>query len=471
MRDERGFTLFELLTAIFVLLVGVLGTVALIDGANATTSITKGREGATNLARELVEISRSVDYDKVNQADLVGELQARPALADSDGASGWQVGRRGIPYTITIASCTFDDVTDGAGVQSAGGFCAESTAAGTADSNPDDYRRVTFTITWGEGAPRRRLSQTTILTNPSGGLGPRINCLDRGTACGTANTPVTAPATTSVAFYVSSTTADAVRWSVDDNGVNGDATGGPTAWNFSWSIGTVGAFSCATTPGWTLDGDYLVNAQAFDARGIPGDLRAKTVTINRSAPAPPCGLAGGRNGSIVDLQWLRNPERDITEYRVFRVRVGAEPADVQVCGPITTTRCYDANPPSAGQADPISYYVRAYDSTTSTAGTTLTVPQGGNATPDPPGTLTASMVDGQPVLSWTAGSDSDGTVQFYRVYRDNDASFSLGDRYDATGDASLSYTDSRATQTDYRYWITTVDDDFTESAPIGPVQP
>ncbi len=173
----------------------------------------------------------------------------------------------------------------------------------------------------------------------------------------------------------------------------------------------------------------------------------------------------------MDLQWLRNPERDITEYRVFRVRVGAEPADVQVCGPITTTRCYDANPPSAGQADPISYYVRAYDGTTSTAGTTLTVPQGGNAAPDPPGTLTASVVDGQPVLSWTAGSDSDGTVQFYRVYRDNDASFSLGDRYDATGDASLSYTDSRATQTDYRYWVTTVDDDFTESAPIGPVQP
>ena len=70
LRDERGFTLIEILAAMLVLLVGVLGSVALIDRANATTSATKGREGATSLARELVESAHSIDYDKVNQTDV-----------------------------------------------------------------------------------------------------------------------------------------------------------------------------------------------------------------------------------------------------------------------------------------------------------------------------------------------------------------------------------------------------------------
>lgn len=468
-REERGFSFFELLTAMFVLLVGVLGTVSLIDGANATTAITKAREGGTNLARELVETSRSIDYDKVTQADLAGELQTKPGLADTSGNSGWQVVRRGVTYTITPTVCTFDDGTDGAGVQNAS-FCSGSVAAGTADSNPDDYRRVTFLITWSNGGPRKKASQTGILSNPSGGLGPRITCFDTPN-CTSPNNLITSSGTTSVPFTVTTTNADAVRWSVDDNGVNGDASGGPTNWTFSWSIGTVGTFSCGTTPTWTLDGDYLANAQGFDARGIPGDLRTRTVTLDRSAPAPPCGLTGGRNGSIVDLQWLKNPERDITGYRVFRVKIGAEPADVQVCGPITTTSCYDNNPPSAGQADPIRYYVRAYDSSRNTASATLSVPQTGNTAPDPPGTLVATVADGQPVLTWTAASDPDGTIQFYRIYRDNGSGFALADRYDATGNASLSYTDTRATSTNYRYWVTAVDNKFTESAPVGPVEP
>ena len=56
--DQRGFTIVEVMVAMAILLVGLLGTVAMIDGANATTASTRGREGATNLARELVEASR-----------------------------------------------------------------------------------------------------------------------------------------------------------------------------------------------------------------------------------------------------------------------------------------------------------------------------------------------------------------------------------------------------------------------------
>ena len=101
MSAERGFTLIEVLAAMLVLLVGVLGTVGLIDGANATTSFTKGREGGTNLARELIEMSRSVDYDKVTAGALPGQLQSKPGLGDADtGKAGWQITRRGVEYTI-----------------------------------------------------------------------------------------------------------------------------------------------------------------------------------------------------------------------------------------------------------------------------------------------------------------------------------------------------------------------------------
>ena len=45
---ERGFTLVEVMVAIMILLVGVLGVVSMVDGANAVTSKTKAREGGTN---------------------------------------------------------------------------------------------------------------------------------------------------------------------------------------------------------------------------------------------------------------------------------------------------------------------------------------------------------------------------------------------------------------------------------------
>jgi len=468
LRDERGFTLFELLTAMLLLLVGVLGSVALIDGANATTKTTKSREGGTNLVREVVESARSVDYDKVTGAALPGELMAKPGLADAEGASGWQVRRRNVLYTVTVDPCLFDDAKDGGGPHTGGTYCANSTPAGTSDANADDYRRVVVATEWGPTSARRRVEQTAILTNPSGGLGPRIICVKTAN-CANPSSIITQFSTTTVNFEVQSASADAVRWSVDDNGQNGDASGGPTAWTFGWPIGSHGTYQCGVSPSWSVDGDYLVNAQAFDARGIPGDLRTEPVSLDRAAPAAPCGLTGGRNGSVVDLSWLKNPERDIAGYRVFRVAIGSETSDPQVCALTSSLSCYDTNPPSAGDADPVFYYVRAYDATRNTASATLSVSQASNSAPDPPPTLNVSVVDGQAVLSWDAASDSDGSIIFYRIYRDGTG---LADRHDATGDATqLGFTDAKASSLEHQYWVTAVDDQFQESAPVGPVTP
>src|SRR5829696_7565824 len=94
--DERGYTLVELLVAAFVLVVGMAGAFALLNGANPSWSPTKPRRGGTNLARELLEDARSIDYDALKPPTITAALQAKV------GGTGtpWEISRRGIKYTV-----------------------------------------------------------------------------------------------------------------------------------------------------------------------------------------------------------------------------------------------------------------------------------------------------------------------------------------------------------------------------------
>ncbi len=150
---------------------------------------------------------------------------------------------------------------------------------------------------------------------------------------------------------------------------------------------------------------------------------------------------------------------------MYRRKIGAEPLDPIVCSLTTKTECVDENPPAAGLS--VSYYVVAIDggnrrgeSADKTFAPTANVP------PLSPSQLTGSIVDGQPTLTWTAATDPDGTIQFYRVYRDGTA---LADRYGATSGPQLSFTDKG--ESGHRYWVTAVDNLFAESPPVGPVTP
>src|SRR5918994_649279 len=106
--DESGFTLVELLVAAFILVVGMAGAFSLLNGANRATTTNNARVGGTNLARELLEDARSVDYDSLKPATM------DTALKDKSGTSGppWKVTRRGIDFTVTTEVCTFDDPKD-----------------------------------------------------------------------------------------------------------------------------------------------------------------------------------------------------------------------------------------------------------------------------------------------------------------------------------------------------------------------
>ncbi len=125
--DERGMTLVEVMAAMVILLVGVLGTLTLVQGSMSSTSRTTAREQATNLARDLVERSRQADYKDITYAGAPAKL--RTMLPASDNAvagptsSQFTVTRRNVEYTVTVFACSIDDPTDGAG-QGNATFCA-----------------------------------------------------------------------------------------------------------------------------------------------------------------------------------------------------------------------------------------------------------------------------------------------------------------------------------------------------------
>src|ERR671924_130288 len=123
-----GFTLIEVLIAMAVLLIGVLGTLTIIDRANARTVSTRSHEAAVNMARELLEGARSVPFANLTPATIEGQMQALPGLADDGAPAGWTIRRRGVTYTATATVCTFDDARDGLGSHAAGNFCADSAA-------------------------------------------------------------------------------------------------------------------------------------------------------------------------------------------------------------------------------------------------------------------------------------------------------------------------------------------------------
>jgi hypothetical protein len=471
--------MIETVVTIALLCIAVFGSVALVDGASGTTSSNKGREGATSLHRELLDVVRSIPYAQVTDAAVPAALQGRPGFADSSPAAGYTIARRGYVYTVEVSTCALDDPKDGQGPHDvAVAFCPDSAAAGTRDRNADDYRRVRIALSWKRAGRVERPRQTTVVTNPAGGLGPSVSQLTLTNA----SSPITDPALEEAEFEVRFTnTPQTVSWAVNGD-VQGAAAGSGTTWTFSWDLGD------------RLDGTYVVQAQGFDEDGRSGVARKLTVVLDRGAPAPPGGLAGGRNGNgdHVDLEWLSSPEGDVVGYRVYRTDAGGTPIE-RACPPagagasgyVATTACVDEAAPPGG---PLHYAVVALDVPPSgglregSRSSTIEIAEG-NAAPSTPGGVTVcaggaagcDLPDGTPapagtrVVSWSAASDPDegDAVAFYRVYRDGTAYAARYGRTDAGG--SLKFVDTSPGSGAHDYRVTAVDGRYGESAPSGPV--
>ena len=443
--------------AMVILSIGVLGTFALVDGANQRTSDNKGREGATSLARDLVESSRTVPFNNITQADLEAALSTREGLGDADGGAGWQIERRNFTYTVNYSICTVDDVSDrlGSAASHDATFCPGTQAAGAAagvDRNPVDFMRIVFTIAWEDTGGERQLRQAAL-----------VNSTYRGPAIRTLNTPGTVTSGTDVNFDVAlTTTASSVKWFVDGH-LHGDASGSGTAWSWIWDLG---AATCPTPSGAVQDGTYFVSAAGYDRNGSTGGPKAVSVNVNRCAPSAPTGVVGGRNWGGVEISWEPNPESDVVGYEVFRdgdlVCSTASAAD---------TSCRDNGTTGAGSH---VYTVVAYDTgaTGRRAGeesAELTVlPDCGsspcNTAPNAPEATksgdTITIVAPSP-----EDADSGDSISFYRIYRTSGATPPTGAeaRYDSIDNSAASVAWTDAQPGGYRYWITAVDEHYSES--------
>ena len=483
---QHGFTLIEVLVSISILMIGVLGVVALADGANAVTSKTRAREGGTQVARSIVEVSRSLRYRDLYADALLAALSARPGLGDSKpGAPGHTIESRNVDYEVTITVCSLDDAQDGLGSHTGPvAFCSDSSSlpAGSTtgpDRNPDDYKRVRVTLHWTTRETGQSITQTSAIINPVGGLGPSVTSLTPTSVPNSEPISITNLSVDSVDFLVTtSAVAEGVNWSVGGE-PTGEATGSLTNWNFTWELdepdGTPLYHDCT----------YVIQADAYDEQGRAGTPRARTVVVNRRPPVPPIGFGGGRNGTgdFVDLQWLHSPECDIRGYRVYRSDTAGVLGNSIVCigeSADVTEEIGCLDQPPAGTH---YYTLKALDLDTSggtregAASQQITI---GPATDRPPapanvrlciGDGTESCVDaagdpapvGMVVVSWDPSSDPEG-IQFYRIYRNGSAYADRHDDYFANADEpGFAWFEFDSQNAPHTYRVTAVDGSFAES--------
>ena len=449
-----------------VLVVGMLSVVSMLQSGLRKTGANNDRIAASNLARELLEAARGLDYDLLDSNNLRLEIQKLPNMGS--GSAPWIVTRRNVTFQVTASSCVVDDPSDrlSSDVPAAPNVACPRdglTANDNKDANGDDFRRVTITLTWGPSGRRRTITQSGLIVNPSGGLGPRL--ITFGTTSTVINRSAS-PMPQNVTFTATSTNAASLAWTADDGLNRGSITaplgGSATSWNFLWPIGAFGATNEV------FDGTYQVSAQAFNIRDVPGDARSVTVTLDRDWPRTPTGFAGGhdtRTGDWVDLEWKANPERDIVGYRVFRGTTQVCPTDPSKYLPASTLSCADASPPNGGTSYTmvaVDVDVRTGTTTNSKVAASLSVVGPGSRPAPPPGTPTVERTSGGPKLRWPASPDP---VIFYRVYADGHA---FAQRVARTADAvALTWTDASAASTPHRYFVTAVDARYNESDPVS----
>ena len=354
LRGDRGLTIAETLVAATLLLIGALGTFALVDTANSTTAASRAREGATNLGREALEGARSVAYTKIGQPDwFKPQLQALPGgsgdvSTPSTFSQRTTVNRRGILYTLTVSSCSVDDSRDGYGAHPAGSsWCSDSAGVGTSDGQPEDLKRAAAQITWTVNGRSQKLDLAATFGSAGVAIGPAVSSLTITWPTGLSGSTPTITATPSggnVTFRAAAIGAYDMRFTVNGaDQTTGVTNNGNGTWNFNWNITSV------------KDGTYSIAAIAIDALGTRGQPLNIQLTLNRNVPAPISNPTGGYNYAyvndakrlVVEGEWDANTEGNVTGYELLR-------GTTSVCGGPTnlTPGCIDLNPPTSGT----SYY-------------------------------------------------------------------------------------------------------------------
>lgn len=505
--EQGGFTIVEVLVAAVVLVVGLGATLQMLVTADHAISTTRLRQQETSLAREVLEDSRGLGFTQLTSSTVASALQSVVPQATVSGANlvvTRAVASSGAPTSFTIAFnvCSLDDPGDGYGNHaspptSGGAWCPDVASNGTKDSNPDDYKRLSVTVT-----PSSRSTpaiQQTILIYSRPVNGPAVSCLSTSGACPGPNVTITSGS--SLTFNVTTTaTAARIQWLVNGNtapseqipsGSTDPYAPSGTSSSFTWSFPTA-------------DGTYTITAVAYDTNGSSGTRSTVVVNLNRHPVIAPTSFSAGWNDLTggVEVQWVPSVDQDVLYYHVYRQYGGNAAQLVATCGNVSGTSCADA--PESALAPPLPsarpnpctsssqsytttdyYWVVGVDTDPATGAPRESAVQSPKVDanlcdhqPYAPTTLSGTLANGQLSLTWDAPSpaapDSWESVQAWRVYRwPSTRGVQIpGDRYQLVGNspAVTSYTDGSPDPggAQQSYCVTAVDAQLNES-PCSPV--
>jgi Tfp pilus assembly protein PilV len=520
--EEVGFTIVEVMVAALVLVVGLGAVLGMLLTADHVISTTRYRQEETSIAREVLEDSRGLNYTQLVQSSMASTLQ--PQVPNSTVSGSDLIVTRsispstasGVSFKVTLSECSLDSPSDGYGNHdspplSGGSWCPDVAPNGTADSNPDDYKRVSVTVT-----PMNRSTPTvqqTILIYQRPVNGPAVSCLSTTTTCPGTNVMVTSGS--ALTFNATTTsTASRIQWLVNGNppassqiggGVDPYAPSG-TSSTFTWDYPT----TVVNGTTYTIDGAYTITAVAYDASGNSGTRSTLQITLNEHTVVPPSSVTAGWNDLMggVDIQWLPSVDQDVLYYQVWHKYGNLAPVEVTTCGDpthpgnVSGTSCTDTSPLLSTEMPPLAaarptcanppqsytgetanyYYVVGYDTDPNTGlprASTFSSPQSdANVCNHPPNAPTLSPLTssgGDIQLSWTPPSPSDpdsgDSIQDWRIYRwpSTQGMSDPGSRYQLIGTTTSSpvttYTDtspdpSGVTQD---YCVTAVDTHLDES--------
>jgi hypothetical protein len=480
--DQSGFTVFEVLVAAVLLLIGLLSVSALLDDSVKSSAATNAREGATNLARQIIEDAHSIPFAEISPNSIVGQLQATDGLANEVQPPTWQISRHGVPYTVVVSECAIDDPKDGLGkhINSAGEnwFCeGEKESTGkevNEDATPEDLKRITVDVKWKATGRAPDVHQVALLSSAGEAPGLSASNLHLETpsvpSAGATGTPthptITAePVSEALTFAASAPAATTgMRWSLEGTTQTpGAVHKSGTTWTFSWPIPL-------TT---VSDGTYDISVQAIDATGVAGPPVSIAVTLIRAAPARVSGLKGGFNEvltsgieeRVAEIEWQANSERNVIGYQVDN------PSGHLVCPASqailsVALSCIDFSPPPPSATN-LTYSVSALYRDAAgvvTAGPagTVTLQGGLLSPPGSPTHLTLEKTEeGSVVLKWEAPAGGQ-PVAFYRIYR---GLAELTGRYGVSSTTTFTDTDAVISHV---YWVTAVSATLAESPFLGP---
>lgn len=487
-REETAFTLVEVLVAMVILVVGLLALLTMLDTAEKASATTRAREGATNLARQILEDARTIPYAQIIPTSIESQLRAMSGLADASSVSGWQIERRGILYTVTVDECAIDNPKDGLAQTHGSTFCEgqqEWKAGDTIDTEPEDLKRITAKVNWTYQQHTDTVEQVSTLTAAGQAVGLIATKLEL-TSPFTSTEPVigtayalTSALTFSVAFPEGTS---AIDWSLE--GAKQEEIEVPstaTSTSFSWTIDD------EAKKVYVSDGTYQVSAQAVSSTGVIGPPISISVRLIRGTPTAPNELAGGFNTvytsgmeptEVAELQWKADSERNVIGYRVYG------PTKELICPESsetlsTTTSCTDFHllktKPSERTYSVVALYRNASEEVKESSSAEITIKRIESIAPNPPTALTATKNEnGSVTLTWDAPT-SGASPSFYRIYR---GSKEFASRYAVTPASECkvesistvcSFTDTAAEGVVHEYWVTTASTHLVESEFAGPV--